>query len=387
MATPIKMPDVGTTVEEIKLVRWLKKEGEDVRRGEALAEIETDKATFELESAAQGTLLRRLADEGQLVCQGEVIAYVGQPDEVLPDQADRDRQTQPEPVASAGASAISNKASENIRVSPMVRKLAEKTGVDLASIKGTGPNALITRQDVLSAGQAAGQATAPKHRTLSSLQAKVAKRVAQSHTEIPVVHFTTAIDMTEVINLREKVAREKEKKLTYDSFFLYAVSRILKDFPLLRSVLDGETIVEHCEINLGLALSVEESLFLPVIKQADKKSVEDISRQVETLVEKASSSSLTPEDMADGCFMISNLGMYPVETFDAIIAPQQSAALAIASITKTAVAIGDALEIRPICHVTLSVDHRLINGRMAGEFLKSLKSLLEAGQFKGAIYY
>ena len=324
MPTPIRMPDLGTAETEVRLLKWLVEEGQEVRRGTLLAELETDKAATELECVAEGVLLKRCAEEGTAIEAGHIIAYVG----------------------AAGESVVE----EQPRVSPMVKNLAAKMGVALAAIAGTGAGGMITREDVMRATKAA-----PK----VDPQAAVARAVTKSAQEIPHLRIVASLDMTAAKKLRAE-------GISYDAMFLRAMALAAEQKP----------------VHIALAVSFGEELFLPVIHDADGKGLTAIQKDIDTLAERARGGALRIEDLSGASMALSNLGMYPIETFDAIIFPGQNSILAVGAVEDRVVAVEGRVEIRPMATVTLAADHRKINGRRAAEFVTKLKHTLETGAFE-----
>lgn len=384
MATAIKIPDLGTNVDHVKIVRWLKQPGDAVKRGDPLCEVETDKATSELESIAEGTLLKHAVPEGTDVEQGTVIAYVGAAGET-PPAADQAR-IAASSGAAAGPAAIAASPTPggNIQASPMIRNLAKKLGVDLSRVRGTGPGGRILREDLLKAeegappvGKKAPAAPPGAGGSLSSHQAMISRRVTQSHREIPPINLTCRIDLSAVKEFRRRMEEENMRKVSFDAFFVFAVARAVKEFPHFRSCLKGEQLTVTDAIDVGVAISAGEELYTPVVRRADSKPVLEIDTEIQQFAERAGKHQIPPADMAGAVLTISNLGMYPVHSFAAVIPPEQSAALAIGCTEETPVVRDGSVKIAPITIITLSVDHRLINGREAGQFLAKLKSILE----------
>jgi pyruvate dehydrogenase E2 component (dihydrolipoamide acetyltransferase) len=369
MATPIRMPDVGTVEGDVVLSRWLKKEGQEVRVGEPLLEVETDKGVNEIESVADGVLLRRIAVEGAKVPAGELIAWIGTAGEVVPAEA-----------GPAGRPA----ETRAVEVPPALRQLAAKRGVDLASIRGTGPGGTVTRADILAAAPtAAGPAPAPAasaaaaagRTRLSGIQAAVARTVSKSWAEIPAYHVSMQADMS-----RAKAFRAASG-VSWDALFVRAVGMALAEMPLFRSHMEGSEVVQQADSAVAVAVAVGDDLYAPVVREAGAKPVQAVSREIESLAAKARARSLAPAEMEGGCILVSNLGMLPVESFDAIVYPGHSAALAVGAALPTPVAAGEAVRVVPLARLTLSADHRLINGKTAAQFLARVKDILEAGTF------
>jgi len=362
MATAIPVPDIGTTVDHVRLVKWLKSEGDTVKRGEALCEVETDKATSDLESIAEGVILKLLVEEDTEVEQGAVIAYVGKPGETVPDGD----------AAPDGDASGADVPAPGLAVSPLIRNLAEREGVDLATVTGTGPAGRITRDDVLKARSQ----TPDEGSSLSANQQVVARRVARSQREIPPIHLTGRIDMSAVIAERDRL-KTAGSKVSFDAFFLRAIAGIMKAFPHFRSRLDSDTVIESDEVIPGIAVSEGYELYTPVIRGADGMSLENIESAIRKLLGKAGRKEFAPEDLTGGTLTVSNLGMYPVGSFSAIIPPDQAAILSVGAIEPTPVVRDGEITVVPITTVTLSVDHRLINGKEGAEFLTALKEKME----------
>ena len=372
MATPIKMPDLGTNVEEIRLVQWLKQEGDPVKRGEPLCEVETDKATDELESVAEGVLLRQVVPADSEITCGTIIAYVGQPGESIPEP-DSPKPAEEHKTAAETAGA---RNADGPRVPPVIRNLAKREGVDVDSIVGTGPGGRITRDDVLKAKETAG-AGAERGIPLPKQQLSVARRVSRSNREIPTIDLAMTVEMSAVIRARKELEEQSGRKVAYDSFLLFAAAQGIKRFPAFAGHASDDSLFPHGTIDVCIAVSREEKLYLPVLRGADKLSLSETDVEVRRLVEKTRSGQLRPDDLAGGCFTLSNLGMYPIDYFQMIIPPQQSGALAVGAIQQRPLVKDGRIVARPVCKIVLSVDHRMINGAMAAEFLKQLKEILE----------
>jgi pyruvate dehydrogenase E2 component (dihydrolipoamide acetyltransferase) len=390
------MPDLGTNVEEMKLVEWLKQEGDPVQRGEALCEVETDKATDELESVAEGVLLRQMVPAGSEVRCGMVIAYLGQPGESIPEpHAGEPAEEHKCPMGTSPP-----RSTTGPRVSPVVRNLAEREGIDLDSVTGTGPGGRITRDDVMKARREKGTGPIcrngprptfgrcpashkldlspfPQGVPLPKEQLAVARQVSRSNREIPTIDLAMTVDMSAVVRARKELEEQFSEKVAYDSFFLFAVAQGIKQFPVFAGHASDECLFPHAAIDVCVAVSREEKLYLPVVRKAEELSPGEIDREIRRLVEKTRHGRLRPDDLAGGCFTVSNLGMYGVDSFQMIIPPEQSGALAIGAIDQRLSVIEGQVATRPVCTVVLSVDHRMINGALAAEFLAQLKEALE----------
>ena len=375
MATPIKMPDLGTTVDEIKIVAWLVEEGDSVQRGDFLAEIETDKATGELESAAEGVLLKQVAEAGDTVETGSVLAYVGKPGESVPDEEGllEQQESGSPPLPSTPPTA------DRPRAAPVVQNLARKLGVDLAAVEGTGRGGMITREDVLRASKGEAASVDPAGERLSRAQSAVAKAVLKSVREIPHLRVEAIVDMTAAQQVREH-SPDQENRISYDAILLKAMATAVQAVHQVGARLDGDRVIRADGIHLALAVGVDSDLFLPVIRDVDQKDLTSLQTEIAGLVGQAKAGNLRPEQMTGGSMTLSNLGMYPIESFDAIIFPEHSAILAVGAVQQRPVARGDRVEILPVASLKLAVDHRLINGRAAAQFLTVLKEALESGE-------
>jgi len=384
MAAAIKLPDLGTNVEECKVLSWRVREGDAVKRGDILADIETDKAVAELESTAEGVLLHLVVKAGDAARTGDILAYVGKPGEAVP--AGPETLSTPGAALSHGPAApvappTNREAGQSVRVSPIVRNLAAKLGVDLTRVKGTGPGGVITREDVQRTRRelvAPATATAPPVEHLSRAQAAVARAVQRSWKEIPHLSITASIDMTSVQELRAKSAAHGAR-LSYDAIFLKAMARAAAEVPLVAAKLDGEKIIHPQGVHIALAVGLDNTLHMPVVRDVDQKDIATLQNEVAGLVAKVKAGALRAEQMAGGCMALSNLGMYPIEAFDAIIFPEHSTILTVGTIQLKPVVLEGQVKARPLVTVKLAADHRLINGRTAAEFLTKVKAIIESG--------
>jgi pyruvate dehydrogenase E2 component (dihydrolipoamide acetyltransferase) len=397
MATPLRMPDLGTVEGEVTLVRWLKAEGDAVALGEPLFEVETDKGVSEVEAAIAGVLLRKVAAEGAKAGPGETIAIIRRPGE--PEESTEAAGPSRDDVAAGmprGTVAAKMPPGTVAAVAPVIRALAEKWGVDLAAISATGPGGRITREDVLRAKAGGAPAATAPHGisagavplSLSHGQAIVARKVSQSYREKPVYRVNALVDMSKAIAIREK-GKTGGTAISWDALFVKAASMAITEMPLFRRYLKGDdemprgtvaVLSEHAAADVAVAVGIEDELFIPAVRGAAGKSVAAVSREIETLAKKAESRALQPADVEGSCFRVSNLGMFPIDSFDAIIYPDHSAALAVGATTPTPVSDGKNIWIAPMARLSLSVDHRLINGRTAARFCARLKQILENGE-------
>lgn len=386
MAIAIRLPDMGTNVEECRVLTWKVKEGDFVKRGDVLADIETDKAVAELESTAEGVLLHRRVLAGATARNGEILAYVGQAGEsITVDVGDMPAAENPHERKAGGHEEIpvGTAPSGPLRVSPIVRNLAAKLGVDLQQVKGTGAGGVITREDVQRAHRipsTLGTSAPSPEEQLSRMQAAVARAVQKSWREIPHLRISMAVDMSRALELRDK-SQAGGSKISYDAIFLKAMARAVANHPLFLTRLEGERIVRSQGVHIALAMGFVDDLYLPVIRNVDQKDLLALHAEISALTGKIKAHALKIDPLSGATMALSNLGMYPVESFDAIIFPEHSSILTVGCIQAIPVFIGGKVEIRPRVTVKLAADHRLINGRAAAEFLTEVKNTIESENF------
>jgi pyruvate dehydrogenase E2 component (dihydrolipoamide acetyltransferase) len=444
MAHPILMPKPGQMTEECTLVAWHKAEGDAVKKGDVLFEIETDKSNMDVEAFEEGVLLKRIVEVGQTVPVNAVCAYVGEPGEAIPDAATAaavvaapkaeasaptpaPTQVQaPAPAAAAVAAAPSPAGGHgHLRISPRASRLAADSGIDPRTITGTGPEGRITERDVKSAIDAASAppeatpAAAPatpsvaprpapaapaaassrppepasydwdaddaRPRQMSRMRRIIAERLTLSATTVPQFTVTVAVDMTRLLALRTEL-KAGGNALTVTDFIVSAAAQTLAEFPDVNSRTDGVLVWPRRRVHVGLAVSLPDGLVVPVIRDADRRSLADLHVRAAELAEAARNGTLPPDDMTGSSFTISNLGMFGVDEFSAIINPGESAILAVSSIVPTPIAVGDGIGIRQMMKLTLTADHRLVDGELAARFLNALRRRLQdADPFRGQI--
>jgi pyruvate/2-oxoglutarate dehydrogenase complex dihydrolipoamide acyltransferase (E2) component len=365
MVTAIRMPDIGTTVDRVTLVSWLVKRGDGVKRGDPLCEVETDKAVSELESVAEGVVLDLSVEAGAEIEQGTIIAYVGQPGEATAAPA--------EPTAPAAPGAEAARS-----IPPLVRNLARKEGVDLGLVTGTGPGGRITREDVLRAKAAPAEPpAAPAGKPLPPSQITIGRRVSRSHREIPPISFMAHIDMANVLRARRDMEKKTGRKPSFDAFFVKAAAGAMRRFPHFRSRFERDSAIEREAVDVGVAIDRDGRLFIPVVRGADAKTLAGIDADIRALAAEAGSGTLAADALSGATLTVTNLGMFPVTAFQAIIPPDQAAVLSVGAVEDRAVVRQGAVTAAPMATVTLTVDHRLVNGREAAEFVTELKKALE----------
>ncbi len=396
------MPQMGYDMEQGTVVRWIKAEGDQVKRGEPLAEIETDKAVVEMESLAAGVLRKIVAAAGSTIPVGQVIAIVGDLEEDIADvvaaaepaPAETPAAPQTAPVTAAPAAAVPTEqraTSAEIKASPVARRLAQEKGIDLAQVAGTGPGGRITREDVESF-ESAGPAQAPvapgpsvagvERVELSRMRQAIARSTVQSKGQTPHFYITLEIDMDAAMDMRRQInvsnGANGDIHVSVNDMVVKAVTEALAKFPALNSFYQDGYLETRPYVNMGIAIALEEGLIVPAIANCESKSLAEISQASRDLIERAREGRLTAEEYAGGTFSISNMGMFDVDSFSAIILPFQSAVLAVASVRRVPV-VGDngQITVGQRMKVTVSVDHRVTDGAEGARFLGEVKRLLE----------
>jgi pyruvate dehydrogenase E2 component (dihydrolipoamide acetyltransferase) len=385
MAISVVMPALEMAQETGKLISWLKKEGESVAKGEPLLEIETDKAVMEIESPADGVLAGVKAEAGAEVPVGQTIAWIVRPGEAPPadEVATASGRKPTVTVASAGSSAASlNRAatpqtgSQPARISPKARRLASERGVNLAEVRGSGAGGEILASDIVAAAESEASASPAIVESGSSISRLMAERTTQSWTTVPHFFVVRELDAGALNEARQRLGPDIEKsrgiKLTHSDLLVALVAGVLQRHPRINASWTGEGVRANAEINIGLAMAVDDGVVAPVIHNAHKAALGEISERRRDLAERARSGRLRPADIARGTFTISNLGMFGVDAFTAIIIPPQAAILAVGAIADRVVPVDGRPGVRPMMTLTLSSDHRVVDGARAADFLRDL---------------
>jgi pyruvate dehydrogenase E2 component (dihydrolipoamide acetyltransferase) len=375
MAFSVVMPALEMAQETGTLIAWRKKEGESVSKGEPLLEIETDKAVLEVEAPADGILAGVAAQEGAVVPVGETIAWIVRPGETAPQKASADRvrraasesarslpAAEPGPVPAVGA---------RTRLSPKARRLARESGVDMASLHGSGPGGAVLATDVMAA-----RPETPTLETPGSVGRLMAERTTQSWTTVPHFFVVRDADASALVEARERLAavvqQESGVKLTHTDLLVALAARVLKNHPRLNGSWKDGKIRLNPEINVAVAMAIEDGVVAAVIHKADQVQLGEIAVQRRGLAERARAGRLHPGDVSGATFTLSNLGMYHVDAFSAIINPPQAAILAVGSIGDRVIAVAGQPAIHPMMTLTLSCDHRVVDGARAAAFLNDL---------------
>ena len=413
MATEVIMPKVDMVMDTGTFVEWLKDEGDPVEKGEPLFIVLTDKANIEIEAPASGILAGVTAQPDDVIPVAEVIAYILEPGEVLP--AESQAASVPPPASEApavtprpeSATVVAESAETElrpgdgkVRATPAARRLAAEMGIDLAVVSGSGTRGRVHKNDVLTYAErrqsaiearpaaavpAVGISLADAHHKrvvpLTGPRKIIADRMAYSASSAPHITLSLRVDMVETTRLRARVQEPMQDKtghrLSLTAIVARAVASVLPRHPYLNASLHGENIVIWEDVHLGVATSLEDYLIVPVIREAQSKSLEQIVTVMGDLVERARAKRLSPAEMSGSTFTISNLGMFGIESFTAIINPPESAILAVGRIVDTPVGAGDEIQLRPMMNLTLSADHRVVDGATAARFLAELKATLE----------
>ena len=443
MATEVSMPQMGYDMTQGTVVRWLKKEGDEVKRNEAIAEIETDKATVEMEAERAGVLRRIVAKEGAVVPVGQVIAYIGTADEAIPDgpaaggekkeskqdtapakaeapkaeekgAPTEERRTEPPPAPPADApQAVPSPDGASIKASPIARRIADEQGVELRQVTGTGPGGRITKDDVLgfvkqapapsaqpeaAPRQAAPAAPAPAAQqgrgmragftprvpgpdgriVLGKMGQAIARRTQQTMNEAPLFYLTVSVDMTRALEFRKELneSLSGSARVSVNDLIVKACAAALQKYPVFNSTFEDDHLKVNPHINVGIAVALPEGLVVPAVLECEGKPLVQIAREAKDVGERARSGRLRQEEYT-GTFSVSNLGMFDVDSFTAIIVSPQVGVLAVGSVQPTPVVYNGQVVVRQMMAATLSTDHRAANGAESAQFAGEIKRLLE----------
>jgi pyruvate dehydrogenase E2 component (dihydrolipoamide acetyltransferase) len=418
MSTNVVMEALSPTMEEGRLVEWKKQEGEPVAVGDVLAEVETDKAVMELVARAGGTLLKQVVSAGTTVPVSQVVAVIGEPGESAgataepakpaaaapkPAEPSRAKETEPAatrsapPPAPAPAPAPSGQGNGGrVKASPLARRIAAERGIDIGAVAGSGPEGRVVARDL--EGAAAQPAASPARpgvaappvlprRTaegpayndvpLTQIRKTIAKRLAQSIGPIPTFYLTTEIDMERVAEAREALLAGGGEKVSFNDIVIKAVALALRQHPACNAWWQDDRIRYWNEVHIGMAVAVEDGLITPVVRHADAKSLREIAAEARDLAGRARERRLKPDEYTGSTFSVSNLGMLDIDEFTAVINPPEAGILAIGRMVPRPVAHDGQLAIRRRMRVTMSCDHRVIDGATGAQFLKTLKAMLE----------
>lgn len=404
MAEIVKMPRLSDTMTEGVVSKWHKKEGDQIKEGDLLADIETDKATMEFESFQEGFLLHIGVKESESAPVDSILAILGQKDEdisslldqgnnksehdnkrlIKEDKEDINSLKQLDLNQKIKAPSFSNDE-QRLKISPLARRIANEKGIDINFIKGSGDSGRIIKRDLVDIGTNLvdlGNNKLEKtelnlSQPLSQMRKTIASRLSESKFSAPHFYLTTKINVDSLIELRKNLITNLDTKISFNDIIIKAVAFSLSKHPNINVSWGNDSIIVNKDINIGVAIAVEEGLVVPVIKNTDQHNILDISKKIKDFVYKANNKKLNLDELTGNTFTVSNLGMFGIDEFTAIINPPDACILAIGSIQKTPVVKDDEIKIGNIMKVTLSSDHRVVDGAKGAQFLKTLKTMLE----------
>ena len=376
MAFEVVVPKWGLTMEEALINQWLKQEGEKVEKDEPLLEIETEKVANVVEAPASGILARVICHAGENVKVGQVLALIAEPGEAVPDVVEYKKAQTVEPAVAV--------ATDRIKASPVVKKMAAGLGVDLTRVQGTGVDGRIISDDVkkyaASASATSPETTQPKPGTvvaLTKMRRAVGINLQRSSQDTPHFNVTMSIYMSRAMKVRKQLneSRSKEQRVSVNDLVVRACALALKQYPAVNSRLEGDNLNYLVDVNIGIATSVQDGLVVPVLTNADKRNWYDLATEAKRLAQQARSGKVI--GAGKGTFTVSNLGMFDVDNFTAIVNPPESAILVVGVVKNKVVDIGGEIGLQPIMKVTLCSDHRVVDGVLAAQFLKFIKTYME----------
>lgn len=387
MATTIVMPQMGYDMQEGTIVSWKKKEGDSIERGEVLVEIETEKAVVEMDVPTAGVVGKLVVEEGATVPVGQPIAIITQPGEPVPEVAAPEAEEAAAPAAEtpppAGktppAATSEAPAAGRVRASPIARRLAKEKGIDLSLVRGTGPGGRVAEADVRAFEEAPAPAGKPQRVQLSRMRLAIGRRTADSKRQAPHFYVSVSVEMDRALEMRQELNESpgEEEHITVNDLIIKAATQALTRFPNLNSTFEDDHLLVYPDINIGIVLAVGQGLIVPAIPQAQEKSLAQISRLAKDLLGRAREGTLKPEEYGGATFAVSNLGMFDVDEFIAVIMPPNSAMLGIGSIRPQPVVRDGQVVVRQMMKATLSVDHRVTDGVEAAKYLAEFRRLLE----------
>lgn len=408
MAKIIGLPKLSPTMDEGVLVAWIKKEGDALEVDELIAEVETDKATVEFRSFDRGVLLKILAPEGSTLKLDEPVAIIGKEGEDISElleeverrkgggeaEASAEKPQEQAPQKDEGASAERGRdepreeraTGGRILASPLVRKLARERSIDLGSVDGSGPRGRIIKRDLEGleargpAPSVSGERLPPEEIPASPMRKTIARRLTQSKQEVPHFYLVIDVDAEGLVDARTKINAMLEKdgvKISYNDLVVKAAALALRQVPAVNASFAGDKILRHRVVDISIAVAIEDGLLTPVLRDADKRSLADINQEISELAAKARDRKLRPEEMSGGTFSISNLGMYGINEFSAVINPPEGAILAVSALRDEPVIRHGMVSPGKKMKLTLSCDHRVIDGAVGAEYMRVLQGLLE----------
>jgi pyruvate dehydrogenase E2 component (dihydrolipoamide acetyltransferase) len=371
LPTEIQMPRLSLTMKTGSVIQWLKKEGEPVKKGEPIVEVLSEKVTCDIEAPADGVLRRILAEEGMEIPVGQPLAIIGNPDEEIPNEPPY--LTKSEPIIMEQAADTSQRSKETVRASPAARRLVKEQNLDLTEILGTGPDGRIIEDDVKRHIAQMTQ-TGPQVKQvipLEGIRKVTAERVASSFRTAPHSYLMMDVDVTKALKIKE------ESGFSYTAIIVHSVARALREHLQVNSALIRDAVQVYEEVNVGVAMSTDRGLLVPVIRNADEKSLNEVSQELEALIKKTREDRLSRDDLVAGTFTVTNLGMFDVDMFLPIINPPEAAILAAGRIVQKPIYVKEEFIAKPVMTLTLAYDHRIIDGAPAATFLKRIKENIE----------
>lgn len=392
MVTDILMPRLSLTMTEGTVLKWLKEEGEQVEKGDPIVLVFGEKTEYEVEAPTSGVLLKRLAKKDEEVPVRAILGFIGEPGEEIPpieavieEQPKKEEELKLKPeeletkVVVAKPSVLKR---PRVSASPIAKRLAKEHGINLAIVQATGPRGRITREDVEKyLVQREMAKRIKKTETITPMRRTIAKRMTQSAQTAPHIWIQMEVDMNDVVALRKTLLQQMdpnvEHRVSYTDILIKAVADAIKAHPLINSTLERDQIQIFEDINIGLAVQAKHGLIVPVIRQTGRKSITEIALARKQVLEKIKNETLHAEELSGGTFTITNLGPFGVDSFFPVINPPETGILAVGRIINKQVVVGDKIEIRPMMTLTLAVDHRVIDGAPAAQFLSDIKKNLE----------
>jgi pyruvate dehydrogenase E2 component (dihydrolipoamide acetyltransferase) len=412
MAIAVAMPALSPTMSEGKITKWLKKVGDKVGPGTAIAECETDKSNLEIESFEEGVLLKIVVNEGDAAPVGAPIAYVGKAGEKVEDvpaaAAPAPKAAAPAPAAEApkpapapkapaapapkaAAPAPSNGGNGRLRVSPLARKIASESGLDLGAVQGSGPQGRIIKRDVEEAIKTPppargpktvlmraprGERLPPENVQITTMRKVIAQRLTEVKPGVPHFYLTVELEMDQALKLKEE-AKATGGKISVNDIIVKAVAVAVRRFPRINQIFAGDHIEQLNTVDVGVAVAIEDGLITPIVRDADQKGLEEIGAEVRELADRAKRKALRPEEYTGGSTTVSNLGMFGIDSFIAVLNPPQASILAVGRVEPKVVVRDGQMVVRQMMSATLSGDHRVIDGAVGAQFLQELRGLLE----------
>jgi len=398
MATEVRLAQLGQTMEEGTITGFMIKVGDEVKKGDAIFEVETDKAVLEVESPAEGFVRHIAAEVGATLLVGDLVLVLGREDEDVSTDAAKSPAADSPAVAVEPTTAPAKQPAEQsaesqpagkVKASPRAKRLAKELGVSLAAVTPTGPGGRITEQDIEKAAEstpakaaaatveAGGEVKLGQTIPLGRLQKITGQKMLQSKQEIPCFYLSVKADVTDIVALRTKLNESGETKVSFNDFIIKAVAVGLEKFPLMTGRLADDKIELAETINIGLAIALPDGLVAPILKDVRQKSVAKIAGQSQAIIEKARQNKLSPDDLEGGCITVSNLGAFGVDSFIPIVVPGQASILGVGRIAETCVPDNGEIAMRKLMSLTLSVDHKVNNGAYAAQFLDFTRKVLE----------